>query len=231
MVKLKTLSKKTAFVLAVASAAVVGGASTVLVNAAIPDTSGTIHGCYRTGGLLQSGALRVIDTGTSQTCNNNETGLNWSQSGGSGGGAPVVHDANGQTLGTLLRSTSNGAEVYNATLHRDISMYQNYDTYVDVGEPISPYYPTADCSGTPYLENATIGAKLTLFTWRVSGTHPVAMVADNAQVSTIAVQSRLTVDEYNPNGACQTDSGTRDAYPLTTVTLPFSAPLAMPFKF
>ena len=45
--------------------------------ASIPDSGGVIHGCYRT----TTGALRVINTGTGQTCVAGEVALNWSQIG------------------------------------------------------------------------------------------------------------------------------------------------------
>lgn len=44
MVSLSSIGKKISFLLAIASAAVVGGAATVLVSAAIPDNNGIIRG-------------------------------------------------------------------------------------------------------------------------------------------------------------------------------------------
>jgi hypothetical protein len=79
---LKNLHSKVGFLLTVMFAAAAGGLTTGIVLAAVPDSSGQIHGCYRTGGLLASGALRVVDSENSQTCNGNETALNWSQGGG-----------------------------------------------------------------------------------------------------------------------------------------------------
>jgi hypothetical protein len=54
------------------------------VQAAIPDASGVIHGCYKTNG----GNLRVIDTGQGQSCSNSETTLNWNQTGPAGPQGP-----------------------------------------------------------------------------------------------------------------------------------------------
>jgi hypothetical protein len=66
------------FVIAIVTAAVVGGASTAAVLAAIPDSNGAIHGCYRTaGGANASGGLRVINSENGETCSNQETALNW----------------------------------------------------------------------------------------------------------------------------------------------------------
>jgi hypothetical protein len=50
--------------------------------AAIPDSGGVIHGCY-----LSNGNLRVVDTATG--CKNNETTLNWNQSGPTGQRGPT----------------------------------------------------------------------------------------------------------------------------------------------
>jgi uncharacterized protein YjbI with pentapeptide repeats len=53
-----------------------GGASGAVVMAAIPDTSGVIHGCYRNPSFLNSGGqVRIIDS--TDTCANNEASVNW----------------------------------------------------------------------------------------------------------------------------------------------------------
>src|SRR3954470_5410702 len=46
-----------------------------VVQAAIPDSNGVIHGC-----ILPSGTLRVIDSTTSP-CKRNETSVDWNQTG------------------------------------------------------------------------------------------------------------------------------------------------------
>ena len=51
--------------------------------ATIPDPSGVIHGCYD-----NKGAVRVIDPSTGGACKNNETALNWSQTGPQGSQGP-----------------------------------------------------------------------------------------------------------------------------------------------
>lgn len=56
---------------------------------AIPDLGGVIHGCYSNtngaeGDNGKTGGLRVIDTGTGQTCAKHETALNWNQTGPKG---------------------------------------------------------------------------------------------------------------------------------------------------
>jgi hypothetical protein len=49
----------------------------------IPDSAGVIHGCYR-----NNGQLRVIDPSNGGACRNNETGLDWSQTGPQGPPGP-----------------------------------------------------------------------------------------------------------------------------------------------
>ena len=73
---IKTLTNKLAFLLAVVAATAVGGITTAVVMAAIPDSGGQIHACRRN----LTGALRVIDS-PSQSCNGLEAPLNWSQNG------------------------------------------------------------------------------------------------------------------------------------------------------
>ena len=50
-----------------------------IAYATIPDSAGVIHGCYR-----NNGQLRVIDPSNGGACKNNETGLDWSQTGPQG---------------------------------------------------------------------------------------------------------------------------------------------------
>jgi hypothetical protein len=70
-------------VLVLAVAGALFGVATA-VEAAIPDGGGVIHGCYAktSKGQQPAGSLRVIDTG--QTCQSNEAGLKWSQTGPKG---------------------------------------------------------------------------------------------------------------------------------------------------
>lgn len=65
-----------AIVVALAVAASIG-------YAAIPDSSGVIHGCYNQA-ANPSGALRVIDTDAGAKCAKNEKALTWNQQGPKG---------------------------------------------------------------------------------------------------------------------------------------------------
>src|SRR5262245_38049663 len=55
------------------------------VYAAIPDSSGVIHGCYGKSG----GQLRVIDSAKSTACAKTELALNWNQTGPQGPQGPM----------------------------------------------------------------------------------------------------------------------------------------------
>src|SRR5437764_5215653 len=73
------------------------------VQAAIPDSHGTIHGCYQfANAATPKGTLRVIDTGAGEACRFTEHPLNWTSQGVGGvyaisgqvdedipGGAPI----------------------------------------------------------------------------------------------------------------------------------------------
>jgi hypothetical protein len=54
--------------------------------AAIPDSSGIIHGCYNNSGTAH--ALKVIDTATTSKCPGGYTALNWNQTGRQGPQGP-----------------------------------------------------------------------------------------------------------------------------------------------
>ena len=71
---------RTRAILAGAIAAVAAGAT---AYASIPDSSGVIHGCFKSSTGNQ-GALRVIDTDKGQTCANGETPISWNQHGPTG---------------------------------------------------------------------------------------------------------------------------------------------------
>jgi hypothetical protein len=60
-----------------------GAAVFAIAHAAIPDSSGVIHGCYQN----HDGRLRVVDNPT--TCRHDETALSWSQTGPLGPQGPV----------------------------------------------------------------------------------------------------------------------------------------------
>ena len=64
--------RKSILAVALVIAGAVIGAASVRVLAAIPDSSGDVHTCYKTNG----GNLRVIDS-SSQQCTNNEAALDW----------------------------------------------------------------------------------------------------------------------------------------------------------
>lgn len=85
---IKFAQRQTKLVAVAVAAVVLSGAATAAVRAAIPDSSGIIHSCYRASGLF-AGYLRVIDS-PSQNCSNGETGLNWSQA-GSTQGPQIIH--------------------------------------------------------------------------------------------------------------------------------------------
>jgi hypothetical protein len=52
--------------------------------AATPDADGVLHGCAKSG----SGALRLIDSGTGETCGQNELPVSWNQTGPPGPQGP-----------------------------------------------------------------------------------------------------------------------------------------------
>lgn len=70
------VSRTMIVVLWLGSLLAVGGMTAAV--ASIPATDGTISACYNT----KSGALRVIDTATTQQCEKSEKSVTWDQSGG-----------------------------------------------------------------------------------------------------------------------------------------------------
>ena len=243
----KQLSRglRAGFVVALTGAAVVSGAASAVVMAAIPSSSdGQIHACYRNNASLTDakGALRVIDSEAGQICTAQETGLNWPAQQGSG--LPILKDGNGQVLGSavdmelnLFRSWSNGgAQVYNSTLKRIVFLVYNRDSQqVDVGTDTTPYFQSTNCTGQSYVSgDPGVNTKTFLFRWGASPSVTYAVVADNATAATVTVNSYIGIDNNAPELGphCIADPTHTDQFISATPTnLPFNTPLATPFKF
>ncbi|HSX28690.1 MAG TPA: hypothetical protein VLF60_04550 [Candidatus Saccharimonadales bacterium] len=101
---IKSVSQKGRFVLAVVIGAVVGGASTAIVQAAIPSSNGTISGCYS----KVTGALKVKDTEAGQTCTGLENSISWPSQGG--GSQQAISYVRLNADGTLDTSYSRGVQ-------------------------------------------------------------------------------------------------------------------------
>jgi hypothetical protein len=100
--------------LAAMAVALAGG----LAYAAVPDSNGTIHGCYQSG----SGALRVVDADVGGKCKPNEKPLDWN----AGGGGSNTLFANVAADGTLVSGNATSAAIvdspfYDVSFGRDIS--------------------------------------------------------------------------------------------------------------
>jgi hypothetical protein len=82
LMKIIPKGRVAALLTAAVAAAVLAG--TGIAYASIPDSGGTIHGCYS-----KSGSLSVIDTDAGQACAKGETALNWNQTGPQGPAGPA----------------------------------------------------------------------------------------------------------------------------------------------
>jgi hypothetical protein len=77
------------------AAAAVAALGAGIAYAAIPDAAGVIHGCYRTSLDDEKGQLRVVSE--AENCRNNETPIQWSQTGPAGPpGPPGADGADGE---------------------------------------------------------------------------------------------------------------------------------------
>jgi hypothetical protein len=133
----KSIRQRARWVVGTAIVMAVIGAG--VAYAAIPDSSGVIHGCYS-----KTGALSVIDS--SQTCGKGTTTLDWNQSGQQGpkgdtgpAGAGTVLFAVVTTLGTLTSgspgtssSASAGGARYVVHFAQDVSSCAAVATIHDV---------------------------------------------------------------------------------------------------
>lgn len=211
---------------AVIVSAIVGGASTAIVLAAIPDGDGIIHACR----LNLTGAVRIIDS-ASQNCSGLETAINWSQ----GGGGGTIHDADGQVIGNILDSRDGSGSplvVYNSALNRIVSVNYSDDAahYAIVNAGNSVYFASDDCTGTAYtFDDHHSGVKTELIR---TGDSSYGIVQDNATAQSITIGSINQYDLTSDSFSCNDISDTTDSfYAISSVSLPFDLPLASPFKF
>jgi hypothetical protein len=109
----------------VLGSAAVGAAVFATAHAAIPDSNGVIHSCYRNS----DGSLRVVDDPTS--CKHDETALSWSQTGPQGPQGSV--GAQGPQGPQGVPGTSASSHVYEASNTHELPE----DTYL-VGLTLPP---------------------------------------------------------------------------------------------
>lgn len=210
---------------AVMVATIVGGVTTAVVLAAIPDGDGVIHACRTT----LTGGVRIIDS-ASQNCNGLlETGVNWSQ----GGGGAALHDANGQLIGNAL-DAPDGSDapflVYNSTLNRFITIaYSGTGNYAVINPGNTVYFQSGNCSGQAYTnDNPHSGTKLNLIR---TGSSSYGIVQNNASTQTITIGSLNEYDISTDSFTCNSTADTGSLYQISSASLPFTVPLTGPFKF
>jgi hypothetical protein len=127
------VKSKLILISAVVVAILIGGATTAIVSASIPDSDGMVHACR----LNIGGTIRVIDTDASQSCTGLETSINWSTY-----GDPIIS-------GRVFYDVSTGA------FSLDSSRSQNITSiYTD---PNAPGYACLTFSKTPKGISITSG--------------------------------------------------------------------------
>src|SRR5579862_8663149 len=120
--------------------------------ATIPDSGGTIHGCYDN----KSGQLRVIDPSAGGACTNKETSLSWSQTGPQG--PPGQNGTNG-TNGT---NGVSGYEIVTKTLplpggfDDEPGTGQIDDVSCPTGKKVLGGGVTVDSSGLPLFATSVV---------------------------------------------------------------------------
>jgi len=224
----RQVSKQVSLLAMVIGAAILGGASTAFVMAAIPSADGSVTACYNKTG----GTVSAIDVEAGKTCTVKQNSITWPAPG------PVLHDANGQVLGDLVDGTTNNLVVYSHTVNRLISI--RYDdtqshTYAFIGTGMDPVFESNDCSGQPLIDQLDLSSpipfKTNLFSSGAGASASYYIVQDNA----VGLTNVTLGSDKSPDGTCADLTG-QDvvvpfAYPVTSVSALFTAPPATPFKF
>ncbi|HEX8763307.1 MAG TPA: hypothetical protein VF733_06160 [Candidatus Saccharimonadales bacterium] len=229
---IKLVAGKSSYMVGLGVASLVGGLTSAIVLAAVPDAGGTIHGCSN----KLSGAVKVVDTENGGACNTLlENSLDWEQ------GGKTLKDGSAQALGTLLNvnlpnETGTQMTVFNDSLKRTVvlSLGTNDGDVVRIGQLNYPSYSSTDCTGTGYVQSTSITpVKTVLFRSLHIGTPTHFIVADSAQPASVTIRSSMSNGAYGEPDVCQTyeQSWEGSYYAITPVTLPFTTPLSTPFKF
>ena len=145
--------QKVTLLAAISVSVIMGGLGSAAVMAAIPDTNGVIHACWRNN----SGALKIIDNAT-QTCAGNETAITWNQTGPAGPTGPQG-PAGGSGIGGPLDNLV-GADFTGASLHyRNFAGADIHDSIFSVAALTGSDFSNANLSGSTFA-GAQLGGRL-----------------------------------------------------------------------
>jgi hypothetical protein len=221
-ISLRLLKQKLNLVIVVAIGVAAGGITTAAVMAAEPDSNGQVNACYDN----TTQVLSANESGGS--CPGGSTALNWDS------GQPVVKDANGQVLGTLLayNDETNNLQVFNHSLNRQIDLFNASGSLAIAGtDQFLPYFADSFCSGQAYISDPTgMAAHTKLFKTSDS---TFGTVPDSTDATSATVNSYMSYDPASDNLYCNNiDGGSTDQYyAVTPVSLPFTTPLALPLHY
>jgi hypothetical protein len=111
--------RKRAWLLSASGAAILaaglGGGVAFGAVQSVPDSGGTIHGCYKPSGYA-TGALMVIDTDAGQSCPSDTTAINWNQTGPSGPAGPSTAGPSGLDVTTVFNQVGYNGETQQKAL-------------------------------------------------------------------------------------------------------------------
>lgn len=168
---LSFIKSKLAFLIAIASASAIGGATTAMVIASIPDSNGVVHTCYST----TRGTLYVIDN-SSQSCGTGESSLTLNQ-------APSY---------AFIRYDGTTASIDTNVPNRGVSIVSSTGNVSDV--------VCLDISGNPSLVQATpstISGVSSGLATQIRGYYQSSSSSSNTSDFDNACQSGANVAIYN----------------------------------
>lgn len=124
-----------------------------------------------------------------------------------------VFDANDQYLGNFIVITSDSIDVFIPSLKKQtrISALDGHIRYLYL------YFESNDCTGQAYADHTSAMFHI----WLNSGKYYTG-------VATIPTQ--ITAQSYKSEGTCYSDNQLLDVLPINEITLPFTAPVALPMR-
>jgi|SRR5579862_1208554 len=134
------ITKNLKFITAILLASLVGGLTTNLVRASVPDSSGVIHACRND--LRES--VSIIDTDNSESCGTGETALSWNN-------GPQVDYIYLDSSADLNTTDSQGVLAH-AVIDGGLCLNMNFSPRIGIPDG-SPGYPSIALASDPYTSS------------------------------------------------------------------------------
>lgn len=200
---------------AVACTAVAAGAAGISL-ASIPDSSGIIHGCYKSGGTAHP--LKVIDNSVTAKCPSGYTALSWNKAGPQGPAGP--QGAAGPQGPAGPQGNSGLPAGYANESIDGYTLTETANTTVVATPPLPAGSYIVNATVSLYSPTVPAGAQCAII--GTPGNYSGANVPSNNGLATVAMTAGITLSAPGPitvqcSGTAQTSGENITAIPVTNL--------------